>query len=192
MGKAHHLAALILLLGCDTSREERLAALRRDAGALPDEYEAGALAAFRRLPACPVTPGASPETSAGLVGFQVPVSFRRDTGRLSFIHGGARYRGGDTVVEVSFGSWGWSSFTGRHDGSGALPAGCRTKLNGRVYVVSEFVLGERFYASAVPLPDTSRIEGDVVFQVNAPRPVWPFLLQLLAVSKPMGIPSIQP
>jgi hypothetical protein len=70
--KAHCWLAFMLLLGCDTSREERLAALRREAGALPDEFEARAAEAFRRLPACPAPESRARETVVGLSGFLVP------------------------------------------------------------------------------------------------------------------------
>jgi hypothetical protein len=102
------------------------------------------------------------------------------------MHGGARYHSGDTVAEVVFGHWGLASFTGRYDGRGVLPAGCRTELGRRVYLVTERVRGGRYHAAAVQLSDTGKVYGETLFAVDAPRPVRDFLLQLVATTEAAG------
>jgi hypothetical protein len=142
--------------------------------------------AFRRLPPCPPRGGHQAESVVALGGLRLPASFRRDTERTAYMHGGARYRSGDTVAEVLFGHWGLASFTGRHDGRGVLPAGCKARWQHRVYLVTERVRGGRYRAAAIQLSDTGKVYGETLFAVDAPRPVRDFLLQLVATTEGDG------
>lgn len=51
-------------------------------------------------------------------------------------------------------------------------------------MVTESVSGGRYHAAAIQLSDTSKLYGEVLFAVDAPRPVRAFLLQLLTTAEP--------
>ena len=119
----------------------------------------------------------------------MPASFEPDPGAPTYMHGGHRYQSGDTTVEVIYGHWGWSSFTGQYGGGGVVPGGCRATIGQHVYLVTERQDRERFRTAAILLDDTStRIYGQVLYGVDAPLPPRAFLLQLLSASDTTGSP----
>ncbi len=189
-------AVLIIstLAGCGPSPEERYEAESRRAGAVLAAQDSAERAAFQRLPACPM-PAPYPVSRGDHVqrdGFPIPASFQQDTGSITYMHGGHRYEHGDTTVEVIFGHWGWSTFTGLYGGGGVVPGGCRATIGQHNYLVMERHKNERFDAEAILLDEKStRVYGQTLYGVEAPHPTRAFLLQLLAARDTTASPTAQ-
>ncbi len=155
--------------------------MRRESGSVPRMKRRAP--PYPGLPPCP-----APDTSElrhearSDAPLRIPKAFRPESS--SYMHGGKRFRNGDTLIEVVNGHYGWSSFTGQYGGGGVMPAGCVARLGGRIYMVSESRDSTRFYASAVPVSDTVQVYGDRRFGISAPHSVRGWLLGLLRLRAP--------
>ena len=174
---------LCVLAACTKFAEDQADAHRRAAGVMLRAHDEATRAAFQRLPPCP-----APDTSGlrydALIDtpLRIPKAFQRET--TSYMHGGERFRKGDTLIEVVNGHYGWASFTGRYDGGGVLPAGCVARLGGRIYMVTETRDSTTFHASAVDVIDTLQVYGDRRLGITAPHSVRGWLLGLLSLRAP--------
>lgn len=178
-------AAVLGLAACRPSRVGEADGIRPDS--ILERFAAAERAAFRRLPSCPTPTRLEGGVVEPIRKLRLPPSFEQDSG-LFFYHGGARYRSGDTVVDVSFGHWGWPSFTGDYAGRRMPPAACRAGPRHREYLLTEATYEGRFHASAVHFPDTGMLSSDTRFGADAPRPMRAFLLDLLVASDTVAWP----
>jgi hypothetical protein len=180
-------AVVTALTACDLPDKWRRWADRRRAGRTLDSLAAVERRYVQRLPRClqPSGPPAAVVPSRGASGAPpLPQSFRRDSAAGGYFHGGYRFTSGDTVFEVVYGSWGTSSFSGY---VARVPNGCVTRTARGLYLVSDTLRYDgRFASAAILLSDTVNYTGGVLYSVQAPRPVLPFLLQVIAAADTAG------
>ena len=176
---------LCMPAACTQSAEEQWEAHRRAAGVKLDAWDAATRAAFHRLPPCPA-PDTTGLRSEALIEtpLRIPKAFQPES--TTYMHGGQRFRNGDTVIALVNGHFGWASFTGNYGGGGVLPAGCVARLGGRIYMVSETRDSTSFHASAIAVSDTLQVYGDQLFRITAPHSVRGWLLGLLSVRAPVA------
>ena len=182
LGRIALLLALTLCVGCVPSPEKRQRERMKAFEARRDSANKRARANFQRLPPCPSALGVVTGDQHTFSGVRLPASFRRDDS-VSFDHGGARYRSGDTIVDVTKGAYTWISLTDRYDGSGILPNGCVARIAGQIYLVTEGhdSTRSRFWAFGTAITDTVEVLGCTNIRVRAPRPVRAYVLQLFGI-----------